>query len=320
MEEKQTMKIHIADTTLRDGEQAPGVAFSIRQKLQIAKMLSDIGVDELEIGIPAVGKNERKNIRAIVDLKLPCRLAVWCRAIKEDIEAAIECGTQIVHISFPVSSVLLKAMSKNREWVTKSIVQLVPFASDHFDFVSVGAQDAFRTDISFLKEFYSLAHQAGADRIRIADTVGTATPSKVTRTIQELMSLSCRLTVEFHGHNDLGMATANAFTAAEAGAQVLSVTVNGLGERAGNTPLEEIAVALSLDNKLYCNIRTSSLARICRYVSKASKRQIAASKPITGDSAFLHESSIHCSALLKDPLSYQPFLPENVGQISRGAP
>jgi homocitrate synthase NifV len=177
----------------------------------------------------------------------------------------------------------------------------------------VGAQDAFRCDPDFLVRFYSRAYQSGAGRIRIADTVGSATPSRVKGVIEQLLSKQFELPIEFHGHNDLGMATANAFTAVEAGVHAIGVTVNGLGERAGNVPLEEIAMALSLDDRLECSIRTPGLMRLCQFVAEASNRMIPEAKPVTGESVFKHESGIHCAALIKEPLSYQPYPPEAAG-------
>lgn len=314
MKHENKTRIKIIDATLRDGEQAPGISFSREQKVKIARMLSEIGVDEIEAGIPAMGEEERADIRALTSLELPIPVIPWCRALESDILLAAECKAGGVHISFPVSSILLGAMSKDRAWVLENLKSLVDLARMHFNFVSVGAQDAFRADPGFLSRFYTIAARCGVRRFRIADTVGTATPSRVKKTIGKLRSLGCGLPVEFHGHNDLGMATANALTAAEAGAEAVSVTVNGLGERAGNVPLEEIAMVLRLEDKFECDIRTRSLMELCRFVAEASRRRIPESKPVTGDSAFAHESGIHCAALLENPLSYQPYLPESIGK------
>ncbi len=311
---KKKTKIKIIDATLRDGEQAPGVSFRREQKLKIAGMLAEIGVDEIEAGIPAMGEEERADIRALNALKLPIPVIPWCRALERDIELASECDAAGVHVSFPVSSILLGAISKDRAWVLNSLEHLIAFSRRYFDFVSVGAQDAFRADFDFLSRFYTLASLCGADRVRIADTVGTATPSRVKATMEKLLSLELGIPVEFHGHDDLGMATANALSAAEAGADAVSATVNGLGERAGNVPLEEIAMVFHLEENFACDIRTPRLMELCSYVANASRRPIPESKPVTGDSAFAHESGIHCAALLENPLSYQPYLPEAAGQ------
>ena len=311
---KAKTKVKVIDATLRDGEQAPGVSFDREQKVKIARMLAEIGVDEIEAGIPAMGEEERADIRALTALKLPVPLIPWCRALERDIRLAFECDAAGVHISFPVSSILLEAMSKDRAWVLESLESLVEFSRRYFDFVSVGAQDAFRADSDFLARFYSLAARCGADRVRIADTVGTATPARVVKLIGKLLSPGCRVPIEFHGHNDLGMATANALTAAEAGAVAVSATVNGLGERAGNVPLEEIAMAFHLEENFECEIRTPRLMELCAYVAEASRRPIPESKPVTGDSVFAHESGIHCAALLENPLAYQPYLPETAGR------
>ncbi len=312
---KKKNSLWIIDSTLRDGEQAPGVVLHHEDKLAIAVMLAEAGVDELEAGIPSMGKAERQNIADLKALNLGLRLTCWCRARQEDIELAKTCGTGSIHISYPVSPIQLRAVGKTESWVLEQLKELVPWACRSFNHVSVGALDATRADQRFLINFVGLAAAYGAYRIRIADTVGIATPSTVQKLFRNLRKKSVRgVTFEFHGHNDLGMATANAITAVEAGADALSVTVNGLGERAGNVPLEEIVMALSVSGNRFCRVKKSVLMEVCRYVAKVSQRPIAADKPITGSAVFCHESGIHCNALLKDPLAYQPFLPEAVGR------
>jgi len=311
---KGQSQVWIVDTTLRDGEQAPGVVFNTEEKLEIASMLAQTGVDEIEAGIPAMGDIACKEIRKMVDLKLPCTLSSWCRAKKEDIELAATCNTPGVHISFPTSSILLKTFDKSEAWVLSALEELVLFARARFNQVTVGAQDATRTDVRFLKTFAEQAHNYGAHRIRLADTVGIVSPSVVIRTIKSLLKTIPDLSIEFHGHNDLGMATANAVSAVDAGANSLSVTVNGLGERAGNAPLEEVSMALFEVGEYNGNIKLSNLTMLCQMVAKASGQDIATSKPITGKNVFCHESGIHCSGLLKNPLSYQLFDPKIVGK------
>jgi homocitrate synthase NifV len=303
----------IIDTTLRDGEQAPGVVFSSAEKIEIACLLAGAGVNELEVGYPAISGEERSTIRDIVALKLPARLTSWARAKWQDIEDACICGTEAVHISFPVSALYLELMERDYSWVQEQLQELIPRAKKYFDVVSVGAQDATRAEPELLKRFVLDAEACGADRVRIADTVGIATPSSVIKLVSFLQSAS-HTALEFHAHNDLGMATANAYTALEAGCQAVSVSVTGLGERAGNAALEELAIALKLSGKYKTGIDTRKLSHLCTAVSKASGRAIEDQKPVVGKSAFQHESGIHCSALLKHPLSYQPFLPDEIGR------
>ncbi|MBN1279328.1 MAG: homocitrate synthase [Chlorobium sp.] len=305
----------IIDTTLRDGEQAPGVVFSPAEKMRIARMLSETGIDELEIGYPAISDEERQVIRAISRLGLPLRLTSWARAVWQDIEHAAACGTEAVHISFPLSGLYLELMGQNYQWVQEQMHDLVPRAKRLFSYVSVGAQDATRAETKLLRAFFHDAAASGADRVRIADTVGVATPGSIMAMIGTIRT-SGHLPIEFHAHNDLGMATANAFTALEAGCAAVSVSVTGLGERAGNAALEELAIALELSGRFRTRIDNSRLAGLCETVSRASGRPIQEQKPVVGKSAFQHESGIHCAALLKHPLSYQPFLPEQVGRTN----
>ena len=303
------------DTTLRDGEQSPGVAFNRRTKETIASMLAEAGIDELEVGTPAMGKTEQEDIRAIASLKLPCRLTCWCRARRDDIDDAAKCDTGSIHISFPVSFILMKAMKKDESWVLAQLKELLAFARKRFQFVSVGAQDATRADLSFLKTFAEHAFLFGAYRMRIADTVGIATPFSITTILTELLA-SSGMSLEFHGHNDLGMATANAICAVHAGVEALSVTVNGLGERAGNAALEEVAMAIALSGGQKCGIRSAKLMPLCTYIADASQRPIPANKPITGSLVFTHESGIHCNGMFKDPRSYEPFSGSLLGRSS----
>ena len=303
----------IIDTTLRDGEQAPGVVFSPREKKNIAVLLAETGVDEIEVGYPAISQAERDVIREIAAMHLPVRLTSWARASMADIELAAACGTGAVHISFPASRLYLELMRKEPGWIQEQLHDLVSRARELFDFVSVGGQDATRSGVDFLQRFMLDAEAAGAERLRIADTVGIATPVSVMALGSALRQVSL-LPLEFHAHNDLGMATANAFTALNAGFEAVSVSVTGLGERAGNAALEELAMALALSGGFESRLDTTTLSRLCDAVASASGRDIQAQKPVVGRSAFQHESGIHCAALLQNPLSYQPFLPSQVGR------
>ncbi len=309
----ETKNIWIIDTTLRDGEQSPGVSFNRNERVTIAKMLAGAGVNELEAGIPAMGKKARDNLATMVKLGLPCRITGWCRAVKRDIELAGKCGLDSIHISFPVSKSHLNTFGKDESWVLESINAILPIACERFTCVSVGAQDATRCDENFLVQFIQEVSERGAYRLRIADTVGISNPFEIYNLISKVKAVT-DMEIEFHGHNDLGMATANALAAAEAGVSAISVTVNGLGERSGNAPFEQVSIALNLSKNFSTSINILHLMNICSYVAEVSGCPIPSDKPVTGSGAFIHESGIHCAGLLKDPLSYQPFLPESVGR------
>ncbi|MEM3357004.1 MAG: 2-isopropylmalate synthase, partial [Candidatus Bathyarchaeia archaeon] len=314
MKPNDKVYIRIFDTTLRDGEQTPGVTLALEEKLEIARQLDMLGVDVIEAGSPMSSEGEKKAVKEIAKAGLKAEICGLARTVREDIDAAIECDVDTVHTFISTSSVQMKyAVGLTPENVLAATVDSVEYIKSHGLICEFSPMDATRTEIGFLKKVCKAAEEAGADRINIPDTVGVMIPQKMFKLVQDIKSV-IKVPLSVHCHDDFGMAVANSLAGVEAGATQVHATINGLGERAGNASLEEIVMALHLIYKYKTNINTRLLYSTSRLVSRLTGISVQPNKAIVGENAFAHESGIHTRGVSVVPLTFEPIKPELVGR------
>ena len=311
------MRVRIFDTTLRDGEQTPGVALSPEKKLTIAKRLDELGVDAIEAGFPVISDGEQHAIKLITKANLKAEICGLARTNKKDIDAAIDCGLNYIHTFIATSDIHLQYKLKmTREQALAKAIEAVEYGKAHGLQVEFSAEDATRTDRAFLKHVFSEVAKAKADRIDIPDTVGYSTPQYIAEITKDAIAAT-KLPISVHCHNDFGLAVANAISGIQAGAQCAHVTINGIGERAGNASLEEFVMALQclqFGEKWETGIDTKLLYETSKFVSNLVGIVVQPNKAIVGENAFGHESGIHTHGILNNPLTYEPISPELVGR------
>jgi len=308
--------VKVLDTTLRDGEQTPGLSLSIEQKKMIAEALDKLGVDIIEAGTAIASKGEFNAIKEISSLDLNAEICSFCRIKEIDIDAAADAGADSVFMVAPSSPIHIstKFPGKKEEDIIEMSVKAVEYAKDRGLIVEFGGEDASRANLEFIKKLYKEVLDAGADRLTYTDTVGVLTPEKCEEIMKKLKSEFKNVDIAIHCHDDFGLAVANTIFAVKGGADEVHVTINGIGERAGNAALEEVVATLELLYGIKTGIELKKIYRTSKLVEKLTGIAIPPNKAIVGENAFTHESGIHTSAILRNASSYEPISPEVVGR------
>jgi len=312
--QQDTRKVKIYDTTLRDGEQTPGVKFSREQKVAIARKLDELGVDSIEAGFPVISEYDEAAVKAVASERLDADVICLCRAKHKDIDAALRAGVDGIIVFLAVSDLHLKY--KLHTDLATSVAMAgdtIDYAKSHGVFVQLSAEDATRTSIGNLTALFNAAKERGADRLGIADTTGCIRPQGMRYLVDKLRK-NFDIELSAHCHDDFGLAVANSLAAYEAGIDALSLSVNGLGERCGNASLEEVVMSLYALYGVDMGYKTSVLKALSEMVSKYSGIPIPINKAIVGPNAFRHESGIHVAAVIKCPFTYESYEPQAVGQ------
>lgn len=309
-------RVRFLDTTLRDGEQTPGVSLTMEEKLAIASGLDALGVQVIEAGSAMTSEGERQSIKAVAALGLDAEICSYVRALTADVDTALDCDVDSVHLVVPVSDLHIeRKLQSDRKSVIRRAVEVTEYAKAHGLIVELSGEDASRSDLDYLTTLYTAGIEAGADRLAFCDTVGVLVP-EVTREIMGRLS-KLEAPISIHCHNDFGMATANTVAALRSGAAQAHVTVNGIGERAGNASLEEVVMTLESLYGIETGIKCRDLYQLSRLVSRMTGLPLSPNKAIVGENAFTHEAGIHVHGLLADTKTYEPMSPETVGRKRR---
>jgi len=307
-------RVKILDTTLRDGEQTPNVALSSEDKLKIAQALDELGVDIIEAGFPINSEGEADAVKKISNAGLKSEICALCRATKDDIDAALRCDVDSVHIFLATSKTHLEKKLKITQGEARDrAVNAVQYARDHGLITEFSCEDGTRTELDFLNVVHSAIQDVGVDRIDIPDTVGVMTPPAMTQFVAEIKK-TVSVPLAIHCHDDFGMSVANSLAGILGGAEEIHVTVNGLGERAGNAALEEVVMGLQAFYNVKTNINSRKMAFVSRLVAQLTGVAVPPNKAIVGENAFSHESGIHVHGVLSECSTYEPMRPEIVGK------